>query len=179
MMRHRFAVVVDRPPDPEQVDSLEAMTCLVVDPGPRPGLVQITVDRAAPNVFDAVLSAVRDVESVGLRPMRVVDRDCVTLADVAGRVGRSREAVRLWSTGRFRPGGFPPPLNPGRDTAYFSWAEIVPWLREHVGIDSLVAEPALRAANLAVQLRALAATDTSLPSSVDVLSSIVASPPPG
>jgi hypothetical protein len=125
-------------------------------PGPRDGVGAVVVRRHAPGLAEAVTAAVHDVESAGLRPVRVAAGDWVTLADIATRIGRSREIVRLWSVGRQGPGGFPPPLNPGCDTSFYSWAEVVPWLRRRMGYDLPEEEPVLVAMNLALQLRRLA-----------------------
>jgi hypothetical protein len=108
-----------------------------------------------PESVEAIVAGVRAVEATGLRVLRVDADDWVTLGDVAQRVERSRETVRLWALGRMGPGGFPPPLNPGRDTTFYSWAEVSRWLRVSMGLPLPEEEPALVAANLAVQLRAL------------------------
>ncbi|MDQ7902919.1 hypothetical protein RB614_00090 [Phytohabitans sp. ZYX-F-186] len=125
-------------------------------PGPRDGIGAVVVRRHAPDLAEAVTAAVRDAESAGLRPVRVATGDWVRLADVAARIGRSREIVRLWSVGRQGPGGFPPPLNPGCDTSFYSWAEIAQWLRRRLGYELPDEEPVLVAMNLALQLRRLA-----------------------
>jgi hypothetical protein len=57
-------------------------------------------DRDAPAMADAIASAVRGVESAGLRVLRVLDEDLLTLADIADRIGRSRESIRRYATGR-------------------------------------------------------------------------------
>jgi hypothetical protein len=125
-------------------------------PGPRDGIGAVVVRRPASDLAEAVTAAVRDVESAGLRPVRVATGDWVTLADVAARIGRSREIVRLWSIGRQGPGGFPPPLNPGCDTSFYSWFEVAQWLRRRLGYELPDEEPVLVAMNLALQLRRLA-----------------------
>jgi hypothetical protein len=157
MTPYQFTLIVASVPTAAQVHALMAL-----DDGPRvernrrEGIGRVRFRRAGPCLAAAIVSAVRDVEALGLRPVRLVDHDWVTLADVAERIGRSREAVRLWSIGRVGPGGFPPPLNPGRETLFFSWAEVAPWLRERMGLP--VPEPvlALTVTNLTLQLRALA-----------------------
>jgi hypothetical protein len=118
--------------------------------------VPVQVERDAPSLAEAVPPTVRDLEAEGLRPARVDAGDWVTLADIGARVGRSRENVRLWAVGRYGPGGFPPPLNPGCDTTFYSWAEVSVWLRERMGFDLPDDEPVLTAMNLALQLRRLA-----------------------
>jgi hypothetical protein len=149
----RFTLVVDRAPDPAQVRDLEPAAVVLWDPGS--GTVRLWLDWPAWSLTEAVVDAVHAVEATGLRVLRVDADDWVTAGDVARRIGRSRETVRLWAAGRMGPGGFPPPLNPGRDTTFYSWAEVLAWLRHRGGIDLPDDEPVLAAANLAVQLRAL------------------------
>jgi hypothetical protein len=148
-----FVLVVAGVPRAAVLRSCEGV---VPAPGFREGLGAVVVRRHAPDLARAVTAAVHDVESAGLRPVRVASGDWVTLADVAARIGRSREIVRLWSVGRQGPGGFPPPLNPGCDTSFYSWAEIVQWLRRRLGYELPDEEPVLVAMNLALQLRRLA-----------------------
>jgi hypothetical protein len=148
-----FVLVVAGAPSDAVLRSYDG---LAPTPGPRDGVGAVVVRRHAADLAEAVTAAVHDVESAGLRPVRVATGDWVTLADVAARIGRSREMVRLWSVGRQGPGAFPPPLNPGCDTSFYSWAEVVQWLRRRLGYDLPDEEPVLVAMNLALQLRRLA-----------------------
>lgn len=95
-------------------------TLLLHEPTGAPS--RLLVRRTADNLAEAIVSAVEDLEKQGVQPVRLVTDDWVTLADIARRVGRSRENVRLWSIGRYGPGGFPSPVNPGLNTAFYSWA---------------------------------------------------------
>jgi hypothetical protein len=149
----RLALMVDRPPDPAQARDLEPAAVVLWDPGS--GTVRLRVAWPAWSLTEAVVAAVHAVEATGLRVLRVDADDWVTVADVARRIGRSRETVRLWAAGRMGPGGFPPPLNPDRDTTFYSWAEVLVWLRHRAALDLPDEEPVLAAANLAVQLRVL------------------------
>lgn len=153
MALQEFVLVVAGAPSAAVLRSFQG---LAPAPGPRDGIGAVAVCRDAPDLAEAVAAAVHDVESAGLRPVRVAAGDWVTLADVAARIGRSREIVRLWSVGRQGPGAFPPPLNPGCDTSFYSWAEVVRWLRQRMGYDLPAPEPVLVAMNLALQLRRLA-----------------------
>ncbi|HWG99542.1 MAG TPA: hypothetical protein VNV66_09510 [Pilimelia sp.] len=150
----QFVLVVDRPPAPAQLRRLGGAGPVRWDPGSA--AVGIRFEWPAGALAEGIVAAVRRVEATGLRAVRVDTRDWVTLGDIARRVGRSRETVRLWALGRLGPGRFPPPLNPGRDTSFFSWAEVLTWLRERLGLALPEEEPVLVAANLALQLRALA-----------------------
>jgi hypothetical protein len=84
----------------------------------------------------------------------VVDQDLLTLADIADRIGRSRESIRRYVTGDRGAGGFPPPVNPRRDgVQFYRWIEVVPWLRTRLDIEIEDADPALVVANLVLQAR--------------------------
>jgi hypothetical protein len=120
------------------------------------GYRRMPVDLGA-NPYKAALAAIELCEADGRRPMRLDADDWLTLADIAARCGLSREIVRLWSIGQQGPGGFPPPLNPARDTRFYSWWETSTWIRRHTIYQppSDSQEPALIAMNLALQLRNL------------------------
>jgi hypothetical protein len=158
MTLQQFGIAVDQPVDDAAQTALFER-CGDVAIGrtrDRPGAV-ISFDRDAPTLIDAILSAVRDLDAIGLPAARVCDDDdLVTLAVVAERVGRSREAVRLWSVGRTGPGGFPAPIDGGLKVAYYRWSQIAPWLRDRMGMPVPDPEPVLAAVNLALQLRAMA-----------------------
>jgi hypothetical protein len=124
---------------------------LITDGGP------VHIDHQGGSLYDSIVESVHRCETVGLHPMRLHNGDSgdwLTMAAIADRVDRSRETVRLWSLVRLGPGGFPPPLNPGSETSFYSWAEVAPWLRR-AGYDVPSEEPVLAAMNLALQLRHL------------------------
>ena len=148
-----FVLVVDRVPTAEELRELGSGAIVLWDP--KVGAVRLWLEWPAWSMTEAVMGGLRAVAAAGLEALRVDADDWVTVGDVAQRIGRSRETVRLWSIGRLGPGGFPPPLNPGRDTTFYSWAEVLPWLRHRMGFELPDDEPALAAANLALQLRRL------------------------
>jgi hypothetical protein len=149
----RFGLVLDRLPDDRQLTELDPLGTLLWDPASA--AVRIRFDWPARTMAEAIAGAVRLVERMGLRALRVDADDWVTVNDVAQRIGKSRETVRLWSLGRLGPGGFPAPLNPGRDTTFYSWAEVSRWLTTRAGVDLPDEDPTPAAANLVLQLRAL------------------------
>jgi hypothetical protein len=158
MALQQFVLLVDRSPGVDQLAELLARCGdLTVERGRAGGGAEIAFDRDAPTLVDAIVSGVRDLEAVGLAAGRVRDDDdLVTLAVVAARIGRSREAVRLWSLGRTGPGGFPSPVDTGPGAAFYRWSQVAPWLRERMGFAVPDPEPVLAAVNLALQLRAIA-----------------------
>lgn len=154
---HRFAVLVDTAPTVEQARVLMDLPDRpLVERRLRHGHGRIVFERpGTPDLLHAALGALRDVASVGLEPVRLVHGDWVTLGDIAERVGRSREAVRLWSLGRTGPGGFPPPQNVGADTLFYSWVEVATWLRERLDLDVARPDAGLAVADAVVRMRQL------------------------
>ncbi|GIH18071.1 helix-turn-helix transcriptional regulator [Rugosimonospora africana] len=149
-----FTVVLDRQPTDEELDGLYAAGCDDAAFGVEDGLPIGEFDREAPTLADAIVSVVRDVESVGLTVLRVVDEDLLTLADIADRISQSRESVRRYASGERGPGDFPPPVNPRRDgTLFYRWSEVAPWLRQRLQVQLPEANPALVVANLVLQAR--------------------------
>lgn len=151
---HVFTLVLNRHPTEDNVDTLVGGSCWDAVFGTDHDLSIVEFDREAPNLAAAIVSAVADVEAVGLIAVRVLDQDLVTLADIADRAGRSRESVRRYVTGERGGGTFPPPVNPVRDgTMFYRWSEVAPWLRTRLGIDVTDPDPTLVVANLVLQAR--------------------------
>jgi hypothetical protein len=154
MSGHAFTLVLDREPTDDEFDALVEAGCDDASFGVEDGLSIAEFDRQAPTLADAIASAVRAVESVGLRALRVADQDLLTLADIASRIGRSRESIRRYVTGERGAGGFPPPVNPGRSgVLFYRWIEVVPWLQGQLDIEVEYPDPALVVANLVLQAR--------------------------
>ncbi|MDG4830467.1 helix-turn-helix transcriptional regulator [Solwaraspora sp. WMMD1047] len=154
MATHVFTVVLDRQPDDNELDALFAAGCDDAAFGAENGLPIAEFDREAETMADAIATAVRSLDGVGVIALRVLDQDLITLADVAERIGQSRESVRRYATGDRGPGGFPPPVNPAREgTLFYRWSEVAPWLRHNLAIDVPDVDPALVMANLVLQAR--------------------------
>lgn len=151
---HVFTLVLDRRPDYAELDALVEMGCDDATFGIERGLPIAEFDREAPALADAIAAAVHDVESAGLRVLRVLDEELLTLADIADRAGRSRESIRRYATGERGGGGFPLPVNPGREgTVFYRWSEVAPWLSDRLGIEVPHTDPALLVADLVLQVR--------------------------
>lgn len=149
-----FTLVLDRAPTDDEFHALVEVGCDDATFGVEQGLAVAEFDREAATMADAIASAVVAVESVGLRAVRVMDQDLLSLADIADRIGQSRESVRRYATGERGPGGFPPPVNPGREgVVFYRWSEVAPWLREHLDLDAPDPDPTLVVANLVLQAR--------------------------
>jgi len=67
------------------------------------------------------------------RPIRL-DDDLVSISDVAGRVGVTREAVRNWANG-IRHANFPLPRGVvGDGIKVWAWADVSVWLRDNLAL---------------------------------------------
>ncbi|MGY0234589.1 helix-turn-helix transcriptional regulator [Longispora urticae] len=157
MATYAFTLVLNRVPSDEELDELYEAGCedasFGTEGGGTIGIAEF--DRNAETLADAIASAVRDVEKVsGLKAVRVADDDLLTLADIATRVGRSRESIRRYALGERGGGEFPVPVNPGREgTTFYRWSEVAPWLRERMGMEVDISYAALTMANLVLQVR--------------------------
>jgi hypothetical protein len=65
-----------------------------------------------------------------------VDEDLVGISDIAGRIGVSRETVRLWTAGERGPGNFPAPRGSLGGSSrgsirVWDWPSVNAWLAEH------------------------------------------------
>jgi hypothetical protein len=95
----------------------------------------IEYDRAAPTFAEAVIGALRELESnTDLRVLRVEPDDLVSLSAIAARVGRSVESIRLLAEGKRGPGGFPTPVaHVDAKTRLWDWGAVTEWWSANVG----------------------------------------------
>ena len=89
--------------------------------------------REAPTLLDAVVSAIEQVESVGLEVLRVEPDDLVWAAEIASRTGRSRQSVEQLVKGKRGPGAFPAPVSHATRNPLWRWSEVEAWLADHTG----------------------------------------------
>lgn len=135
MATYDFTLRLDQEVDEEQADALYG----VFDDGSivtGENGTEIEFTREADGWVEAIVSAIRDVESVpGLRVTGAGQEDLVSLLDIAHRARRSREAVRLWATGKRGPGGFPAPAwkSPSGER-FWSWPQVAQWIRKNLNL---------------------------------------------
>jgi hypothetical protein len=100
----------------------------------RFGAIYLTFSRVAPTLKEAILSAVRDVRraQIGADVLRVDDCNLVTQAEIARRIGRSRQLVNQYITSQRGPGAFPPPVGHITEgNPLWLWCDVAYWLRRH------------------------------------------------
>ena len=104
----------------------------------RNRVAYIEFDREAASFKDAVISAIKQVESVDepVTVERVEPDDFVTASEIARRINRTHEYVRRLIEGGRGAGNFPVPLS-GITTKslMWSWVKIARWLLNHSMVD--------------------------------------------
>src|SRR3954447_19901264 len=111
---HSFSLILQGASEltPEIADALYEAGCDDALVGSRDGVLFADFDREAPSSAEAIISAIRQIESggVGLTVVRVEPDELVSAAEIADRAGLNRETIRLYAMGRRGPGTFPPPV---------------------------------------------------------------------
>lgn len=132
MTTHGFTLIVEGVDinEPDVFDALYEAGCDDALIGTTSGIPVMDFSREAASLDEAILSAIMDAESVaGLQVVRIADLDLVSMSEIAERIGRSRECVRLWVTGARGPGGFPSPVNdPDSRYRFWRWSDVSDWL---------------------------------------------------
>lgn len=123
--------------------------------------VYLDFDRESGTLEQAILSAIRDIESAPSLNARVesVDSTLVGLSDIAELTGVSRQAISLLKDGARGGGQFPAPIQRVKgNSPLWRWQTVVQWLVTEGRIaetSPMVAHArTLDSLNLALQLRA-------------------------
>lgn len=119
---HGFDLAIARSITDDEVDALFAAGCDDCTPEVSASRTVLHFDRVAAALSDAIASAVVDVEAAGLVVDGVGAPDLVDVPEIAARVGRTRESVRLLAAGKRGPGGFPT-----AEGGFYSWANVRAW----------------------------------------------------
>jgi len=108
------------------------------------GVTHAVATVSAPSAIDAANWLVEQVSSLvpQARPVRL-DRDLVSVPDIAQRVGLRREAVRHWVKGARRTqANFPEPVGiVGDSIRVWGWAAVNEWLAINVGLGDDMLHP--------------------------------------
>jgi hypothetical protein len=155
MTDYEFTLVIDGDLTDEKVAAaLFEVGCDDATFGVSDGVGYGEFIRDASAFAEAVMSAIHQVESVtAFRVMHLEPDDIVTMADIADRLERTRESVRLLIAGRRGPGGFPPPISHSRERSrLWRWSDVAEWLG---GVEPEETEAArfTAAVNAALELR--------------------------
>lgn len=130
MSEHEFTLIIDG--DLASEDIVNALFEAGCDDATFSGQAGVGAGdflREAPTLEEAVMSAILAVESVdGLWVRRVEPDDLVTIPEIAERLGRSPESIRLLANGERGGGTFPPPISHLRTRQrLWRWTDITEW----------------------------------------------------
>ncbi|HTE84639.1 MAG TPA: hypothetical protein VK821_07885 [Dehalococcoidia bacterium] len=150
MATYNFTVVLEGDVD-SNLDGLFEAGCDDATFGSVDGVPYADFDRDAGTFSDAIATAIRDVESVrGLRVRRIEPDDLVTTAEIAARLHRTRESVRLLAAGKRGSKPFPAPISHiRRRTRLWRWSDVAAW----AGVDPETDAQLVAALNAALELR--------------------------
>jgi len=128
MNEHNFTLILNGDVD-AHLDELFEAGCDDATFGEVEGVAYAEFDRQAKTFAEALASAVRDIQSVqGIRVVRIEPDDLVTASEIAERLGRTRESVRLLASGRRGGGTFPAPASHLRARGrLWRWADVLGW----------------------------------------------------
>jgi hypothetical protein len=159
---HEFSLIVEGVDvlEPANLDAWFEAGCDDATFGEIDGVGYADFSRAARSMFEAILSAIADIERAlpVARVIRVEPDELVSASDIAARLHRSRESVRLLIAGERGPGGFPAPVSHLRSRGrIWRWVEVSRWAAEQLGADVLGIEDAtfVAALNDTLDLRRL------------------------
>src|SRR5262249_1311373 len=113
------------------------------------GRIFLTFSRTAPTMKEAILSAIGAIQqaNIGARVLRVDSCNLITQAEIARKIGRTRQLVSQYIAGTRAPGGFPPPAcNITGGVPSWYGCECALWLWQNDMIKEDVARAALDAA---------------------------------
>jgi len=110
------------------------------------GFIYVDFAREAECCRDAVMSAIKDIESakIGALVASVDAGDLVGITDIATLSGISKKTISAYKDGKRGKGGFPSPIQRiTKKSPIWRWAEVANWLFLHGKIDKELADNAL------------------------------------
>jgi hypothetical protein len=108
-----------------------------VEEGPKGNYVGF--EREARSFLDAVLQSINKIIKLGFEPLAVED-ELVSMADIAERIGRTRQSVSMLVSGTRGPGGFPRPVAGNVRSPLWHWADVATWFESATGHETDVEE---------------------------------------
>jgi hypothetical protein len=130
---HDFALVVSGVPELNQgiEDALYNAGCDDATLSIQYGQLYVEFSREAASLEAAILSAIRDIwkANIDAEVVRVDECNLVTPAEIARKIGRSRQLVFQYMTSERGPGRFPAPAcNLAEGKPLWYWCEVSYWL---------------------------------------------------
>jgi hypothetical protein len=133
---HIFTLIIEGLiDDADVVDALFQAGCDDATFGSIDGAGFGDFHRRARSFLQAASTAIRQVDSVpGLQVVRMESEDLVTMAEIARRLHRSRESIRLLAADARGRGDFPPPVARIRSRSpLWRWVDVATWAEGALG----------------------------------------------
>jgi hypothetical protein len=166
---HEFVLVLSGVTelDPGIMDALFEAGCDDATPSVRFGRIYLTFAREAPSLKEAVLAAMRDVRRAGIGADVLCVDDCnlVSQSDIARRIGRTRQMIGQYVSGKRGPGNLPAPVcDIAEGHPLWRWCEVSYWLWQNgiVGEDVLNESRVVAVINSVLELLHQRQHDSSL-----------------
>lgn len=155
MPEYAFTLILDGPVN-DHIDELFEAGCDDATFGVSNGVPFGDFDREAPTFAEAVRSAIAAVAGVEeLRVVRLEPDDLVTAAEIAERLGRTRESVRLLVSGQRGAGDFPAPMSHlQKRNRLWRWSEVAAWA-DPADVEAIATARLVAAINAKLALRGL------------------------
>ncbi|HZT66105.1 MAG TPA: hypothetical protein VFA11_09990 [Acidimicrobiales bacterium] len=134
MAEHHFTLTIRGALTEEKLDALFEAGCDDATFSTKGELTFGDFDREAPQLVDAVVSAIDAVESVeGFEVIHVDPDELVWASEIAERTGRVRQSVDMLIRGQRGPGGFPAPAHHATRNPLWRWSEVEAWFARYEG----------------------------------------------
>ncbi len=108
--------------------------------GGNHGVAFVDFTRKASSFLQAVSAAIADLEDAGVSPTKVRPEPFLNAAEIARRIGRSKESIRKLRKGLRGPGNFPASVMKIGRSEFWHWDEVSEWFAHFSGeatIDTL------------------------------------------
>lgn len=115
----------------------------------RNGAVYLNFDRTASSLEEAVISAIKNIQSIDAEVASVAPDNLVTESEIAKRLQMARQTISLWIKGE-RRNSFPyPVMRLTEKSPLWKWSEVTEWLYINKIIDDKqIVEDALFFSNI-------------------------------
>jgi hypothetical protein len=98
------------------------------------GSLYAEFSRSSTSLAEAIISAIKNIKDAGIGAVVVSVDECnlVTQAEIAQRIGRTRQQVHQYITGERGPGNFPPPeCHLTGNHPLWQWCAVSYWLAQN------------------------------------------------
>jgi hypothetical protein len=134
MTEQHFEITIEGELNDDLLDALVEAGCDDATFSTKGHLTFASFDRDAPILLAAIISAIRDIESVDtLRVIQVDPDELVWASEIAERTNRSRQSIDQLVKGHRGPGNFPAPASHSTRNPLWHWPEVDAWFATYEG----------------------------------------------